>query len=1444
MAEVVEIDIPGIGKIEAKNAATEATLKELVDAIKGLQKSTDKNAKDQIKAAKASGSQPGAGASPQAAQNAAKMNQQNAAGAKTMGGLNRASKIAGAAFTQMGKIGRFAGGSITQFGAAAARASDITDDLAFGFRNMTNTITGTIERIAGLGDSLESAANSLKNIPVVGGLLSTTLGAAVGAAVGVTDSFMKASSVGATFGGSVNEMSRAASSAGMTLTDFAEMLSSNGENLMLLGGTTEAGAKRFSDLTKVMRASGVNDELMRMGYSTKDINQGIMNYAATMGRTGQLQRMSTSQIASESGKYMKQLDALAKATGQQREEVQRQADALKQNAKVQTALAQIEDPEQRRKMEAYILSFPKEAQGAIADMISTGNMSTEEAVKLGVMLPGVAKEAMQFGRTLQSGGKINDQMINQSLNRARLEGQAALKNQRTLGLYADEFGQSMLAAGSLASRGPDAYLKAQQEQADATKKANMAEEVNKAKQEIAKISNAFTLFLANSGMINTLMSAFQAFTTFAQAVLMPAFSMLGSAINALTPIITDNIIPPFQILGSWINDAIIPIFERAWQIVSDTVGAIFDFFGITSAASDGLGMFEEVLYTISDFVSDNLEPILAGLALVVGNMVIAKMVALGTGLVAMTINVWKNVAGLLAMSIPFIKLVAIGAAVYLAFKGIQWVIEKVKGSFETVRNVMTIVFSHIKSMMFTVFKGILSLINKIPGFRGDFDDAIAGLDEKLKEESDTRSQAEKEMSDRAKKRIEEEAAAKKAAEDKEKKDAETREDRARQRRERAEDRSRNRREQAERDAIRERREEEKAGKEDDASQDMSDPISMLRSFAERNKSAFSEEAKALDQVDAARKEVVAANRAYNDAEEQVRKAKTDAEKKAAEEGLAAAKKRRDDAIKAEGEADRTAISAAARMKSAKEGKDTGPTTRKYGEAFDRELSRGYGGSAPAGKDLGDRFGKIAAHFEARGDAGTISSGHGDFGGKSYGAFQLASNTGDVDKFIKASGFEDAFKGLKVGSREFDTKWREMSKNQSFVDAQYSHAKKQHYDPQAQKLARSGMDLSGRGMGVQEAIMSTANQYGANTDVIIKALKDKDVGKMSDKDIINAIQDYKASTVQQRFRSSSAAVQAGVAKRIEQERTALLGVEGGPMAQSEGRPATEDRSRSSARGGRGETDRQSTTEVSGLESLIKNGINPTTIAFQDLNKKAIGPMMESGIKFAKLAESGKPTVDTPGIVDKLKTALGKSTSDLREQKAAKLAEGEARARTEPRISEIAASKEEERIKEQLALSMAAKASADRAAARAQSDARFATDPRAKARFESQAERAKGEAVLQEAKIKRLESELSISKNKTANATPTAGQIEQAVKDAKKDLPTDPGLTPEQVAQQQAAQRAAENTAATTTTAQETPESLLSSLNMKMDQLIAISRQTANINSQQLSVQRNSTGDLYA
>ena len=46
------------------------------------------------------------------------------------------------------------------------------------------------------------------------------------------------------------------------------------------------------------------------------------------------------------------------------------------------------------------------------------------------------------------------------------------------------------------------------------------------------------------------------------------------------------------------------------------------------------------------------------------------------------------------------------------------------------------------------------------------------------------------------------------------------------------------------------------------------------------------------------------------------------------------------------------------------------------------------------------LGDLSALYESNGDPGCVSTGYGDLGGISYGAYQLASNTGSVEEFIR------------------------------------------------------------------------------------------------------------------------------------------------------------------------------------------------------------------------------------------------------------------------------------------------------------------------------------------------------------------------------------------------------------------------------------------------------------
>ncbi len=212
----------------------------------------------------------------------------------------------------------------------------------------------------------------------------------------------------------------------------------------------------------------------------------------------------------------------------------------------------------------------------------------------------------------------------------------------------------------------------------------------------------------------------------------------------------------------------------------------------------------------------------------------------------------------------------------------------------------------------------------------------------------------------------------------------------------------------------------------------------------------------------------------------------------------------------------------------------------------------------AGQAAGGALGSVSARFESGGaGAGAVSSGKGDFGGASYGTHQLSSKTGTLQKYLGQSAYGAQFAGLQPGTPEFNAKWKQVAASDpKFAQDQKDFIGRTHYEPQMAHLAKAGIDLSGKGDAVKEAVWSTSVQFGGKTDLIKKALAGKDVSKMSDADTIAAIQDYKIANNSNLFKSSSAAVQAGTLNRASEEKKALLALSGqSPSASQAASPST-------------------------------------------------------------------------------------------------------------------------------------------------------------------------------------------------------------------------------------------------------------------------------------------------
>lgn len=180
---------------------------------------------------------------------------------------------------------------------------------------------------------------------------------------------------------------------------------------------------------------------------------------------------------------------------------------------------------------------------------------------------------------------------------------------------------------------------------------------------------------------------------------------------------------------------------------------------------------------------------------------------------------------------------------------------------------------------------------------------------------------------------------------------------------------------------------------------------------------------------------------------------------------------------------------------------------------------------------------------------------GDYGGASYGCYQFASylptkmpsgksrpsavNSPCV-QYAKASRFSSMFAGLTPATPEFDAKWKAVaaSNTKEFKDDQHEYIKKNYYDVMMASLARSGLDLSKFGPGVQDLVWSTSVQFGpGKTSIFTVPLRNK--SELTDTDIITLVSEYKINNVDSLFASSSPSIKEGVRSRFKQEKNDLL-----------------------------------------------------------------------------------------------------------------------------------------------------------------------------------------------------------------------------------------------------------------------------------------------------------------
>jgi len=711
MASPVLVDIPGIGTVEAKNASSEHTLNEILKILKKFDK-------------------------------------------QKLGGGSKDDKKGGG--KKDGKDGKPTPEDKKEeeekkkSTSSLAKMGSVVKSVYGGLVGLGEGITDTISKFANVGDSMTAAAGIFSGIPIVG----SAFAAVAGAAEGVTRSFQDAAAGGATFGGSVNRFAGAASAAGMTMEQFGSFLRSNTEAMIGFGGTTEEGAKRFTQVSKAVRSAG--SDLYALGFGTKEINQGIANYGKLLRAQGTQEGKTTAELAKGAKSYLKEIDALAKITGVERSAKEAEMMAAARDAQFQGAMAG-KSEEVRKSFLATLGGLAGGMQGPLGnfakDILATGTATTDENQKLLAQMPRSGAMLQEMRAKMQRGESVSEAERNALNNLMAEEGAAAAKALGGTFAAAPEFAGTMNALTLAQSMQQNAVTQATAEQKKAQSETDkMNEKISKSKEALAAFSNSFQMALANSGLLDLLMKAFQFTANLVMTYLVPAFEVMGNVLTAVGSALIDFLEPIIKQVGDFIMMHVIPAFMDLWPIIQTIGGVINDY-------------VLPVLMSLGGFILDNIVPILAGLGaglLAYGVIVAASSAAkayntlttvsesgartgLLAGLFAQIKATWAAAAAAVGLSAPMLAVVVAIAAVVAIFYALYkngWTLGT---AFEAIKD-------NLARFGMSFMEMIDMIRNKLPNDWG----GISDDEKKLRDEE--RAKRRKELDEKEKERDKERAA--------------------------------------------------------------------------------------------------------------------------------------------------------------------------------------------------------------------------------------------------------------------------------------------------------------------------------------------------------------------------------------------------------------------------------------------------------------------------------------------------------------------------------------------------------------------------------------------------------------------------------------------------------------------------------------------------------------
>ena len=283
-------------------------------------------------------------------------------------------------------------GTINSLGSFKKSATDVSNAFGRIITSAGSFLQGSGNEIGAVGNVIGSLANQ---IPIVGGAIGSIVGILTKELEKTVEGFRDANRAGALFADGMTGLRNSANAAGLTVQQFGTVISANRQVLAESGLSVGDAARTIGNVGRVIRTSGIQTQLMNLGFSFEEQAALTADVLSTMRRANSAYMQDPNTVARAVSDYAVNLRTIAAITGEDARKKMEEAKAASSQIAVRIRLQELEKraPGITAAYEAAMATRSQAEQKAINQMFTLGTvtdttmnilMSNNQGVRQGI----------------------------------------------------------------------------------------------------------------------------------------------------------------------------------------------------------------------------------------------------------------------------------------------------------------------------------------------------------------------------------------------------------------------------------------------------------------------------------------------------------------------------------------------------------------------------------------------------------------------------------------------------------------------------------------------------------------------------------------------------------------------------------------------------------------------------------------------------------------------------------------------------------------------------------------------------------------------------------------------------------------------------------------------------------------------------------------------------